>query len=843
MAKVSGSYESLIRGVSEQVAHQRLPGQHWDQENFISDPVRGLARRHGSVMVSEKFLHMGEVSADTLADAVTYKEHSFYLGGVEHSIAYRPGLKPAGSNLPGLICVNKDTGQILDAVTGAGDTLAQQVVNEGISTITTIGRYLLFGSRTVPTTYTTHNALDATKTVSVVWVKGGAYSRTFTVTCYQEGAPAVAVSYTTMPSYYPGTLDTSDISSGASDYQKQVNDRVNAYQTAVNQHISAAAADIQPQAIAEKLRLALVAAGITDVVRKGSHLLITGPVTVSCDDGGDGFLLKAVSQEVESVGDLSPQHMVGKVVRVAPRSSGSSQGVSYYMRADEKAAGQTGLQEVTWRETAGLEVTPGFLFLIGAVVDGVLYVGSSPEELEAVSGLVDVPKYDKSSAGDGESSPVPAFMGKTIAYMRTFQDRLLIVSGAVVYMSRPGDYFNLFRESVLTLADSDPIEVFAEGSEGDVITDSVQMDRSLLLFGRRQQYAIPGREAVVPRNAFIAIQSAHEDTTTAPPIASGNLIFFTQARQARLTVQQMQTGAYADSFDAFEVSTQLDGYMQGTPRQLVAMTSPSMLFVRTQELTNGVYVYSYMDSPSAEQRLFDSWSRWTWHPSLGTLVSLSQHDSSLLTVMVRQGVDGVYLVLDRFSRESQLASAPYLDSRRPYASGGTGSIAPGWAGSGASFVALNSGAGAQFLLGRGLAAVDELFLTAPGTEPHAELGVEFESAFEPTAPVMRDRQEKAILDGRLTLTKLAVTVADSAAMRSTLRAMSAPVSDGQPGLDWVHRQAGLWVLNTQQIADTLTVTVPVMKEVRAFRLRLMSRNWLPLTVASIEWAGQFFTGR
>jgi len=45
MAKVSGSYASVVRGVSEQVPQDRRPGQHFEQVNMISDPVRGLARR------------------------------------------------------------------------------------------------------------------------------------------------------------------------------------------------------------------------------------------------------------------------------------------------------------------------------------------------------------------------------------------------------------------------------------------------------------------------------------------------------------------------------------------------------------------------------------------------------------------------------------------------------------------------------------------------------------------------------------------------------------------------------------------------------------------------------
>lgn len=48
MSKVSGAYPSLSRGVSQQPFEARLDGQHGEQVNMWSDPVRGLSRRRGT---------------------------------------------------------------------------------------------------------------------------------------------------------------------------------------------------------------------------------------------------------------------------------------------------------------------------------------------------------------------------------------------------------------------------------------------------------------------------------------------------------------------------------------------------------------------------------------------------------------------------------------------------------------------------------------------------------------------------------------------------------------------------------------------------------------------------
>ncbi|MCO4330345.1 hypothetical protein MTQ87_12650, partial [Staphylococcus hyicus] len=217
---------------------------------------------------------------------------------------------------------------------------------------------------------------------------------------------------------------------------------------------------------------------------------------------------------------------------------------------------------------------------------------------------------------------------------------------------------------------------------------------------------------------------------------------------------QMQTGDYADSFRAFDISTQLYGYLNGTPRQILAMTSPSWLAVRTRELTNGFYVFSYLDSADQSQRLLDSWSKWTFNSALGQLVGITTNDGDIYSVTLRKGIDGTYLVLDRFIRDAGKSDYPHLDSMRPWNDGGnTGTIRPGWATEAQASIAYNRLAGDKFLLGQPLADYQKLFDASVGTShAYAMMGSNYESSMEPTAPYMRDQKDKAILDGRLTLT-------------------------------------------------------------------------------------------
>lgn len=831
MSKVSDSYDNVIRGVSEQVPHDRVVGQHWSQDNLISDPVRGLSRRHGSIFHNRTALARAISDVDR-QDASSRNEQTIFVDGVEYGCHYQQG-SSAGSQLYPLVIVNKNTRRFVPVV--AADTEITTILREGISTITAAGRYVLMASSSRSVAYTTTDTMLPTNNRAVVWVRGGANSRTFKVFVTIAGV-TTTYEYTTLAAYYQGVLDTSDIplfdppesTTPNPRYAKLVNDRVNAYNTAVSQYISTVAQDITPGNIAAKLVEQLVAGGIAATV-DGPYIKIDqAGAVVTCDDGGNGDFMRAVSNEITAAELVTPRHWDGKIVRVVPKQANS---LAFYLKAESTSgnAGQFG--EVIWRETAGIAVNISWIFAIGMFLNGNFYVAKNSADLSTVTGTT-VPIIEPASSGDLDSSPIPEFFDRTITYMRMFQDRLMIIGGSTVFLSKSGDYFNFFRKSALTVSNDDPIEVFAQGTEDDVITSGVQHDRNVILCGKRYQYIVPGRENMTPNNPYVGVQATYEDANLAAHAVAGSLLFFCQRREKRLTLQQMSPGAVADRLDAFDVSAQLDGYLTGTPMQIVAMTAPGVVFVRTKELTNGFYVYSYLDTNDQSERLFDSWSRWTVAESLGTLLGITPDDSGLLAITLRDTSTGPALVLDRFSRETAPSTYPYLDSLTPEAE--TTLL-------GDSAMCAFDSTSVRHLLGAPLADSDAIKIRFPTEVASLWAGTLYSSEVVLTSPYIRDRDDKIILDARLTISKLTVSMSNSAASTTSLSYDLGKT--WKVAKSWVARQVGGWVLNTQDVAEEAVVTVPVMKENKAYRARISSRSWLPLTISVVEWAGQAFTSR
>lgn len=854
MSKVTGSFESLIRGVSQQVAHQRYPGQHWAQDNMISDPVVGLVRRAGSVMKAEQTTST-TLTSGTDSDVRQFKEKSLYLGETEYSFMYRHQARPDGSNAGGIVVVDKSNRKLLPVSIGASDTKAQGILRDGLSAITSVGRFVLLAGRAAATEYQQGDPVN-NNTNGEFFVRQGNYNRLYTLTIRRkDDGKVLTAQYTTPTSYYPGTLNTSDIPAQVPDgnggqktnpdYQKLVNDRVYQYQTAVNQWIGTAAAAIVPSAIAQKLLEALgeqaaANGGRIGMARKNSTVVLTNVDRIIISDSANDDTVGQALREVEKATDLPTIAWYGQTVKISPKLSTGVKGDAYYLRARSLGTQDPqGWGEVVWEEAPGVTIQPTFVTMLGVIEKGTFYLASDANLLGSISG-VQPPGWAAASSGDFDSQPLPAFLGKTITYMQMFQDRLMLVAGSTVFLSRSGDYFNFFRSSALSVEQSDPIELYALGSEDDIITDGAIIDRNLILFGNVWQYAISGREAMTPTSAYIAIQSNYEDSNTAAPASAGNLLFFAQPRDHKLTVQQMQTGSYADTVACFEVTQQLNTYFDGRPLQLVTTTSPSTVFLRTLGLRYGVYVYSYLDAPGQTERLFDAWHRWTWDAANGELVGVTCKEGALLCVFLRQYSGGCAYVLDEFSLNPSGNAMPYLDSMRPYGTGLT--VNPASNGTRGSTVIGKAG-GSNYLLGRGTDEQAAFVKEFPNQTANMVCGLNFDSMFTLTNPYMRDRDGKAILDARLTLGRYNITLINSAACKAEVKDLESKTMDTTEVLNWVARPTGNWVLNTQQIEDEATVTAGVYREIRDCLVTLRSRSWLPFGVSAIEWAGQFFSRR
>jgi len=854
--KLSGSYESVVRGVSEQAAQNRRSGQHFAQSNMISDPVRGLARRHGSLLQDEVML---DIAADhyteLLADTACHRVYPFFVGGDEYDLIVRTAADTANLGVDGFCWVfSKKTGEFVPTVLASGDAALQTVMAGGVSAAVNIGRYVYLAGNTLLPTHEASAAWDndSNRAKIAATVLAGAYSRTFSLTLQRADGTKVIGSYTTPSSSYPGILDTSDIPlyNGTTlneEYQKQVNDRVNQYNGEVINWTGTAAAAITPKAIANGIRDSFISQGITSATSndKGTvYIDDTQFIAATGSDGGDDSLLRAVGADVDNIDLVNTYHYVGKVVRIpSPTTAGNA----VYLKAVAKDGESTGWASVIWRETAGYVMTPKTVLIMATVEDGIMYMASDAGSLSSMSGIT-VPTYKANTVGDDISAPLPELFGKGISYLGVFQDRMVIGSGATLLFSRPGDYLNWFRKSVTTVADDDPWEGFALGSEDDTIKWSTLYDRNLLLYGKRFQYVVSGRQPLTPKTASIIVATAFEDAVDARPEATGNYVIYSKysgrAGTEVASVHQVQAGAIADSPESYKISQQLDTYLQGVPIELLTFTAPNMVLLRTRKERRRLFTYSYLDDAQSG-RLFDSWSDWSWSEHVGDMIGVGKDGGDVLVYAIKKGIasDGsnkIWLAAERFVRDTTLSDYPYLDSLRPlsqYQNDSTMAyLNPTYPAVNGTVVAIGGQSEYRFI-GMVLEDLDTFVSQYPSQEPSAWVGAGFPAYVTPTNPYVKDRNDQPILSGRLTLMSVKVAVADTGGMEGWTKRNAGETRT----LNFVGRTLGNSAnLIGRQPVVTTTLSVIVGGEVKECSYTLRAKTWLPLTITSIDWTGQWF---
>ena len=865
--RVGGAYESVARGVSEQAPQDRRSGQMWEQVNMISDPVRGIVRRQGSEYKSS--IRIGAAVKDVYQleqVAPNFITKTYFCNGDEYELIYTRHKKSEREPLSPLYCYNKTKNKFLTVKPDNG-AVWNAILNNGISSMVNIGKFMFISANGYTGEWQIKDSIpsDNASKSGAIWIRNGDYSRTYALLIVMQDGTQKKVEYKTPTSSYPGKLDTSQVKvpeiktddnpntdelnkrlavfqQEMSEYNKKVADIQNEYNSAVTKYTGESAAAIQPENIAKQLRDQIVKViPQQHVGQQGAYIYFSensGIRSVSVEDMGDDSYLRVVVNNIDGPEKLTPKHYVGKIVRVTPKKQTGKD--VYYLKAFPKSGIGSGFTDVTWREAAGQESIPKQFFALCYAIGDVLHVGSTPESLQSsIGSSVTIPKFKVSTVGDTTSSPLPSFFGKQIDYLGVFQDRLLIGTGAIIFASKPGDYFNWFRSSVLTVEDNDPVEMFALGSEDDTISWDTTFDRNHVLFGRKYQYLIPGRTLLSPKNPSIQVMSANEDAVEAEPQSSGNFVFYAKDTARKGSLHQIQMGATADSSESYECSQQLDKYIWGKPTQLLCTTAPFVVVMRTRRYPYGLYLYTYLDSMQGTERLFDSWSRWEWHTKLGPSVGVSKYRGDVLVFTVRNSGNDLHLVCDLFTFDTSLSNYPYLDSWRHF---NVATQYPLWwtrEFDECMYVAYNA-LSKYYMLGSEYKKLDNNIPDWKQDIDKLTIGVEFPAYYTPTSPYKRDYNDKPVLNGRLTWQTILLSVMETGGVSVIVEFSNN--TRVQKQFDGRTLGRGTNLVGRAPIVTT-TVNAPVGREIRECKVTVAANKWLPLTVTGMEWTGQWFNRR
>jgi hypothetical protein len=283
----------------------------------------------------------------------------------------------------------------------------------------------------------------------------------------------------------------------------------------------------------------------------------------------------------------------------------------------------------------------------------------------------DVVAYKERQVGDDDTNPFPSFIGYTLSDIFFHRNRLGLLADENVIFSRAGEFvnFDFFRKSVLTIVDSDPIDVAVSSNKVSILKHAVPFNEALLLFSDLTQFKVTADPVLTPETINVANTTEFEASLRAKPAQAGKYVYFASKRGAWSGMWEYFVDSDTDTNDATEITAHVPEYLNGEIKNIQASSNEDMLIAQTDNDPTALYVYRYYWQ--GREKLQASWSRWVFG---GDVIGYSFNLADI-TVLIKRGND---LYLERINLSVDTATtyttggfSIHLDRRVTLATGGT----------------------------------------------------------------------------------------------------------------------------------------------------------------------------
>ena len=261
--------------------------------------------------------------------------------------------------------------------------------------------------------------------------------------------------------------------------------------------------------------------------------------------------------------------------------------------------------------------------------------------------------------GDATTNPMPSFVGFPIDAISFYKNRIVFTSRQNVICSQAGDYFNFFASTVITIVDSDPIDISASSLKPVRLRYAIPTQTGLMLFGDNAQYVLTTTtEAFSPKTAEINLLSSFSQTERVSPIDIGSSYLFLDEGVKASSIFEMAPNG-TDKPNAIELTRIVPTYIPAAVYDMkVSVTAGTVAFLSKQELSN-MYLYRFFQN--GDNRIA-GWFRW----KLPGTIEMVDFDQDIMYVVTKHGsnyvLSTVSLITDTPS-ESLLFEGQYLDVR------------------------------------------------------------------------------------------------------------------------------------------------------------------------------------
>ena len=381
-------------------------------------------------------------------------------------------------------------------------------------------------------------------------------------------------------------------------------------------------------------------------------------------DGGDtqgNTLLTIVKDSVQKFTDLPTVSPHGYVVEV--KGDENTNFDNYYVKfvANNSTVAGT-LEEGQWEETVkdgikfkfNYDTMPHILVRQAdgnfrfARVDGDTYTISSVDYT--------LPKWGERTVGDEESAPNPSFIDAPINNVLFFRTRLGFLADDNVILSRVSEFFNFFPETVITVVDSDPIDVSASHTKVAILKHAVTMGEQLILFSDQTQFVLASSsDSLTPVTANVIVATEFESSAAAQPVGSGSSIYYLTDKGDFAGVREYISQGDAQVRDAANITIHVPRLIPKNIFKFAVSTNEDVLILLGTDNPNTLYINRWLEGERAS-KILNSWSTFTINEAR-TIRNIDFINNELFLVV--EQATGTTLEKMSFSADFRETNAPF----------------------------------------------------------------------------------------------------------------------------------------------------------------------------------------
>ena len=555
MAVISRAIPTLLRGISQSSDALKQPDHADIQDNADSNPVLGLTKRSGFQYITAlSSSTLGNVHIQTInRDANERYVAIFSNGNVK--VYELDGTEKTVNKPDGTAYLNTSTPRsVIKTVTIADFTF---VVNTSITA-----------------------AMDST-------LSGGTGTKAI-----------IFINQATANTTYSVTIDGVTVTDNTSGDSTLSTDTV--------------AADLKTGLDSGLTGFTIVRNGPVLYVRKNdnSNFSIDGS-----DTQGDSKMT-IIKDSVQRFTDLPTVSPHGYVVEV--KGDEDTNFDNYYVKFVGNNTTTDGVvEEGQWEETveAGIQFKFDYATMPHVLVrqaDGNFRFARVDGDTYTLSGVTyTLPKWGERTVGDLVSAPNPSFIDNKINNVFFFRNRLGFLAGDNVILSRVSEFFNFFPETVISVLDSEPIDVAASHTKVAILKSAVTMGERLILFSEQTQFVLTASaDNLTPKTANVIVATEFESSAAAQPVGSGSSIYFLTEKGSFAGIREYIIQGESQIRDAANVTIHVPRLIPTNVFKMAVSTNQDILVVLGSDNPNKLYVYRWLYGGDGQKAL-SAWFTYT----------------------------------------------------------------------------------------------------------------------------------------------------------------------------------------------------------------------------------------